>query len=204
DCKDLWFWDTEKGSITFDPGKYIFEIGTSSRAIKGQVEAKMSGNYIPILTTVVAESNKVVLQPGDQIQTSVTAAMSDDSFYDLSKAKVVYSSNHPAVAMVDENGKVTATGVGAALIYAHVTVNGTTISNNYPLKIMPNLNPKSITINGKNILGFHKDIKAYSYLLKSNSKIPLVKAAAMGNNISVEIEQAKGIPGTTIVKLIDN
>src|SRR5690606_11445886 len=64
--------------------------------------------------------------------------------------------------------------------------------------------PKSITINGKNILGFHKDIKAYSYLLKSNSKIPLVKAAAMGNNISVEIEQAKGIPGTTIVKLIDN
>ncbi|MGE5944807.1 MAG: glycoside hydrolase family 3 C-terminal domain-containing protein, partial [Flavobacteriales bacterium] len=204
DCKDFWFWDAEKDKITFDQGNYIFEIGASSRAIKGQVEAKMSGDYKPILTTVVAESDKVILMPGDMVQTTLTAAMSDDSFYDLSKAKVVYKSNNPSVVKVDDTGKVTATGVGVALIYAYVTVDGTTVSNNYPLKVMPDLNPKSITINGKSISGFNKDIKAYSYLLGNKSKIPVVKASALGENMTVDIEQAKSIPGTTIVRLIDN
>ena len=65
----------------FDQGKYIFEIGASSKDIRGQVEANMSGSYNPVLETVVAECDKVVLRPGNTVQTSVTASMSDDSFY---------------------------------------------------------------------------------------------------------------------------
>lgn len=203
-CADLWFWDSEKGKITFDQGKYIFEIGASSRDIKGQVEATMSGAYKAELTTVVAESNRVVLRPGNAIQTSVTAAMSDDSFYDISKAKVAYQSNNPAVASVDASGKVTATGVGAALISASVTVDGKTVSNSYPVKVMPDLNPQSITVNGKNIPEFDKNVKAYSYLLGSKSKIPVVKASAIESNVTVNVEQAEGIPGTAVVQFIDN
>ena len=44
DCSDLWFWDAENERITFDQGKYIFEIGASSKDIKGQVEAIMNGD----------------------------------------------------------------------------------------------------------------------------------------------------------------
>jgi len=202
-CQDLWFWETKKGKITFDPGSYVFEIGASSRDIKGQVEAKMNGSYKPVLTTVVAECDKVVLRSGNFVQTDVTASMSDDSFYDITKAEITYKSNNPKVASVDEKGKVTAAGVGVASIFAYVTIDGTTVSNSYPIKVMPDLNPKSITVNGKKIQGFDKEIKAYSYLLKSNSKIPVVKAEALGSGISVEIEQAKAIPGTTTVQLID-
>lgn len=204
DCQDLWFWDTEKGNITFDPGRYVFEIGASSRDIKGQLEAKMSGSYKPVLTTVVAECDRVVLRPGNVVQTGVTASMSDDSFYDITKAEITYKSNNPSVASVDEKGKVTATGVGVASIFAYVTIDGTTVSNSYPIKVMPDLNPRSVTVNGKKIQGFDKDVKAYSYLLKSNSKIPVVKAEALGSGISVEIEQAKAIPGTATVHLIDD
>ncbi|MBK6284720.1 MAG: glycoside hydrolase family 3 C-terminal domain-containing protein [Draconibacterium sp.] len=204
DCKDLWFWDAEKDKITFDPGRYIFEVGASSKDIKGQLEAKMTGSYKPVLTTVVAERDKVVLRPGNTIQTSVTAAMSDDSFYDISKAQITYKSNNPKVVTVDEKGKVTATGVGVASVFAVVTIDGTTVSNSYPVKVMPDLNPKSVTVNGKNIPGFDKEVKAYSYLLKSNSKIPVVKAEALSTGISVEIEQAKAIPGTTTVQFIDD
>lgn len=204
DCQDLWFWDTEKGKITFDPGRYIFEIGASSRDIKGQVEAKMNGRYNPVLTTVVAECDKVVLRPGNIVQTGVTASMSDDSFYDITKAEITYKSNNPGVANVDEKGKVTGTGVGVASIYAYVTIDGTTVSNSYPIKVMPDLNPKLITVNGKKIQGFDKEIKAYSYLLKSNSKMPEVKAEALGSGVSVEIEEAKAVPGTTTVRLIDD
>jgi beta-glucosidase-like glycosyl hydrolase len=203
-CSDLWFWDSENDKITFDQGKYIFEIGSSSRDIKGQVEARMSGSYKPALTTVVAECDKVVMRPGNTVQTSVTASMSDDSLIDISKAKVIYKSNNPSVASVDKNGMVTATGVGAALINVYVTVDEKTVSNSYPLKVMPDLNPKSITVGGENITGFHKEIKAYSYLLKNNSKIPGVNASALSDNITVDIEQVKGIPGTAVVKFIDD
>ncbi|MBN1408989.1 MAG: fibronectin type III-like domain-contianing protein, partial [Calditrichaceae bacterium] len=204
DCSDLWFWDSENDKITFDQGKYIFEIGASSKDIKGQVEAQMSGTFKPALTTVVAECGKTVFRPGNTAQTSVTASMSDDSFIDIKKAQVEYKSNNPLVASVDKNGKVTAAGVGTALIFAYVTVDGETVSNSYPVKVMPDLNPESITVNGKNIKGFNKDVKAYSYLLKSNSKIPVVKASAISDNVTVEVEQVKRIPGTAVVRFIDN
>jgi len=204
DCADLWFWDAKNKKITFDKGKYIFEIGASSKDIKGKVEATMSGSYDLALKTVVAKGDKIVLRPGDTVQTSVTASMSDDSFYDIKKAKVSYKSNNPLVASVDEHGKVTANGVGIALIFANVTVNGKTVSNSYPLKVMPDLSPKSITVDGKNIEGFNKEVKAYSYLLKNNSKIPLVKASAMVSDVTVDIAQAKGVPGTAVINFIDN
>ena len=204
DCEDLWFWDAEKGKTTYDQGRYIFEIGASSKDIKGKVEAIMKGSYKPILTTVVAETDKVILRPGNTVQTSVTACMSDDSFYDISKAKVTYKSNNPSVLSVDDNGKVTATGVGAATVFAYVTVEEKTVSGSYPLKVMPDLTPKSITVNGKPITGFDKNVKSYSYLLKNNSKVPVVTASALSEDINVDIEQAKGVPGTAVVKLIDN
>ncbi len=203
DCADLWFWDTGNEKIMFDKGRYIFEIGASSKDIKGNVEAVMSGNYTPVLETVVADCEKVVLRPGNTVQTSVTASLSDDSFINIKDAKVTYKSNNTAVASVDENGKVTATGVGTALIFADVTVNGKSVSNSYPLKVMPDLSPKSITVNGKKIEGFNKEVKAYSYLMKSNSKIPVIMASAMVGDITVDIEQAKGVPGTAVVSFVD-
>jgi hypothetical protein len=69
---------------------------------------------------------------------------------------------------------------------------------------MPDLSPKSITLNGNDIAGFNKDIKAYSFLLKNNEKLPVITAAASNNNIVTEVEQAKGIPGTAIVRFVDN
>lgn len=204
DCEDLWFWDAKEGKTTYDQGKYVFEIGASSRDIKGKVEATMKGSYKSVLTTVVAEADQVVLRPGNTVQTRVSACMSDDSFYDLSKAKVTYKSNNPSVVSVDENGKVTATGVGAATVFANVTIDGTTVSNGYPLKVMPDLTPKSITVNGKSIVGFNKDVKAYSYLLKDSKKVPVVTATAVSEGITVTVEQAKGVPGTAVVVLTDD
>lgn len=203
-CSDLWFWDTRNEKIMFDKGRYVFEVGASSKDIRGQVEATMSGTYNPVLKTVVAECDKVVLRPGNTVQTSVTAAMSDDSFYNIENAQVTFKSNNPAVASVNGTGNVTAKGVGTATIFAYVTVNGKTLSGSYPLKVMPDLNPVSISVNGKNIKGFNPDINAYSYLLKAASNPPEVIASAAGKDISVSVIQAERIPGTAIVTLTDN
>ncbi len=204
DCADLWFWDTKNKRIMFDQGKYIFEIGASSKDIKGTVEAKMSGTYTSVLKTVVAECGKVVLRPGNTVQTSVTAAMSDDSFYNIRNAQVTYKSNNPEVASVDSKGMVTAKGVGTASIFASVTINGKTLSNSYSLKVMPDLNPAAISVNGKIVTGFNPSVKAYSYLLKNTDTPPAVSATAAGSNVSVAVKQAAGIPGTAMVTLTDN
>ncbi len=204
DCTNLWFWDAENDNITFDQGKYIFEIGASSKDIKGSVEATMNGEYNEVLTTVVAEPNQFVFRPGNTGQTSLTASLSDDSFIDVSKAKVVYQSNNPSVVSVDEKGVITANKPGAASIYAYVTYEGVTASNSYPVKVMPDLTPNEITVNDKKIKGLNKEVKAYSYLLNDDSKVPVVGASALDEGIEVDITQAEGIPGTAVVKFVDN
>ena len=203
DCSDLWFWDSKNNKIAFDQGTYVFEIGASSKDIRGQVEATMNGRYKPELKTVVAECGKIVFKPGNTAQTSLTASLSDDSFIELSKAHVAYKSSDASVASVDNNGKVTMHGVGIASIFADVTVQGKTVSGSYPVKVMPNLNPTAITVDGENIKDFDIKGKAYSYLLNSNSKIPVVKASAASKDITVDIAQAKGIPGTAVINFVD-
>ena len=204
-CADLWFWDMEADKITYDQGKYVFEIGASSKAIKGTVSATMSGKAIPEIKTVVADCGTVVLRKGESAQTSVTAAMTDDSFYDISKAQVVYSSNNPLVAEVDKNGKVMATGTGVATIFAHVTVDGKTKSDGFPVKVMPDLKVASMKVNNKVVKGFSPKTKQYSFLMKSSSdKAPVVEASANDANVEVKIEQADGVPGSAAISLIDH
>ena len=84
----------------------------------------MGGDFNAVLKTVVAECVNVVLKSGNKVQTSVTAAMSDDSFYKLSDANVTFKSSNPLVADVDKDGLVTAIGPGIATITATVTING--------------------------------------------------------------------------------
>jgi beta-glucosidase len=204
DCSDLWFWDPENERITFDKGRYIFEIGASSKDIKGQVEANMTGEYNPGLKTVVIDCNKIVFRPENTGQTSITASLSDDSFINTGKANIVYKSTDSSVASVDENGKVTANKPGVASIFAYVTYNGVTVSNSCPVKVMPDLTPAEIRVNGKKVTGFDKDVKAYSYMLKDKSKIPVVDATSLDKDIAAEVTQAEGVPGTAVVNFIDN
>jgi len=204
-CADLWFWDQDMNKITFDRGKYLFEVGSSSKDIRGSVTAVMNGEFIPVLKTVVADCGKVVLRNGSSARTSVTAAMTDDSFYDVSRANIVYSSNNPSVASVDEEGLVTANGVGVATITAHVTIGNNTVSDSYPVKIMPDLSPVSIAVDNKLIPGFDPSLSGYSYLVKRiSSQAPVVSATPADQAVSAEISQAEGVPGTATITLIDD
>ncbi len=205
DCADLWFWDADKDKITFDQGKYVFEIGASSKDIKGTVEATMNGTYNPFPKTVVAECGKVVLKLGEKVQTSITVAMSDDSFFDITKTEVNYSSNNPSVASVDNNGLVTAVKTGVVSITATVKIEGKTISDSYPLKIIPDLTLSTLTVVEKEIASFKPDVHGYGILLPDNTEeVPQVMAVATRDDIAVDVVQAKSLPGTAVITLTDN
>ena len=203
DGSDLWFWDSENDRITFDQGTYVFEIGASSRDIKGEVTATMSGSFDAKLFTVVAESDQIVFEPGESTQTSLTASLSDDSFIDLDEAEISYKSNNSRVATVDKSGKVTTHNPGIASIFAYVTYDGVTKSDSYPVKMMPDLSPETVAVNGQSIQGFNPETKAYSYLLENTSRVPQITASAVNEGVAVEIEQAEAIPGTAVINFID-
>ena len=203
-CADLWFWDQNKNRITFDQGKYLFEIGSSSKDIRGSVSATMNGTFNPVLKTVVAQCETVVLRNGSSVPISVTAAMTDDSFYDISKAIVLYSTNNQNVAIVDEKGLITAKGVGVATITAFVTIDDNTESGSFPVKIMPNLSPASITVNNKSITGFNPSVPGYSYLMQNaSSQAPVVNVRPADPAVGVETIQAKDVPGTALITMTD-
>lgn len=203
DCADLWYWDAEQNRVTFDQGVYTFEVGASSRDIRGSVEAMMQGQFKPTLETVVAESDKMILQPGETAETRLSATLLDDSFIAIEETQVVYKSSNPSVVNVDKNGTVTALQPGVASIFAYVTYSGTTASDSYPVKVVPDLTPLSISVNRKPLPTFNPEVKAYSFLMKEQSTIPVVEAVAVSETTAVEIEQANTIPGTAVVRFID-
>ena len=203
DCQDLWFWDAGQDRITFDQGRYVFEIGSSSGDIRGTVETVMKGTYHAVLKTVVAECGRVVVNQGDVVLTNVSAAMSDDSFYDISQARIVYSSSDPGVLHVDEDGKVIATGSGTASVTASVTIDGVTRSGSYALSVLPDLSLGHITVNRKDLAGFDASASSYGILMKNAKRLPVVDATPSRSDVLVEVEQAGKIPGTAIITARD-
>ncbi|MFZ0426787.1 MAG: glycoside hydrolase family 3 C-terminal domain-containing protein [Acidobacteriota bacterium] len=204
DCSDLWFWDPEAGRITFDQGRYVFEVGASSRDIKGTAEATLSGTYTPYLRTVVAEAPQVQLRIGSIVPTTVTAAMSDDTFADLAKTRVTYSSSRPSVASVDSSGIVTAQSPGVATITASVTIDGNARSGSYAVKVLPDLALAGLTVNGRDLGALGEDNRGSSFLLDRGAPAPRVQVKAASNAVTFDTAQAGAVPGTAIVTLTDN
>ena len=198
DCADLWFWDMAADRMTYDPGRYVFEFGSSSQDIRGSVTATMSGSLKRSLKTVWASCDASVLRIGQAAQASFSACMNDDSFYE--GAKCVWTSNNPSVATVAPDGTVKAVSMGVATITCAVTIDGCTKEDTFAVKVMPDLGLASLKVGGKAVkLG---DAASLSYLLKPG-KAPKVEAVAADPAIEVLVKQADAVPGTAVVTLHD-
>lgn len=203
DCEDLWFWDIESDRIAYDSGRYVFEVGSSSQDIRGTVTATMNGSaFVPELKTVVADCGVSVLKVGETAATSYTACMTDDAFISLDRTQVVYRSNNDAVVSVDENGKITAKSQGVATIIVEVTVDGKTVCDTYSVKVMPDLALASLKVAGKSVL--KNGVSQYSFVRKASAKAPVVAATAKDASLRVVVEQAAAVPGTAVIKVIDD
>jgi beta-glucosidase-like glycosyl hydrolase/regulation of enolase protein 1 (concanavalin A-like superfamily) len=196
DCSDLWFWDMDNERIIYDSGRYVFEIGSSSKDIRGRVSAVMDGRFTPELKTVVADCRVSVLKVGETAQTMTSACLSDDSFIGIERAQVRYASSNPQTASIDASGLLTAKAPGIATITVSVTYGGKTVSDTYSVKVNPDFSLASLTSGGKSILKAGR--RQYSVLGRAVSQ---VAATAKSNQLKVNVEQAPAIPGTAVVKV---
>ena len=198
DCADLWFWDMDADRMTYDPGRYVFEFGSSSQDIRGSVTATMSGSLKRTLKTVWATSDASVLRIGQTTKASFSACMNDDSFYD--GAKAVWTSNNPSVVTVAADGTVKAVSMGIATVTCAVTIDGKTVEDSFAVKVMPNLELASLKVDGKPVkMG---DSNQFSYIRKAG-KAPKVEAVAADPAIEMNVKQAEAVPGTAVVTLFD-
>ena len=203
DCNDLWFWDMDADKISYDAGRYVFEIGSSSKDIRGTVTATMTSTELkPEVKVVVADCGVSVLKVGQTAQTKLTASLMDDTFLDLSKAKITYSSNNSSVLSVDAEGLVSAKSQGVATVTATVEYNGKSVSGSYSLKVMPDLSLSELKVAGKSIL--KSGLREYSFIGKASSKAPQVSAKSVDPSLRVVVEQAPAVPGTAAVRVIDD
>ena len=203
DCEDLWFWDMDSERMTYDSGRYVFEIGSSSKDIRDTVTATMNGfAFKPELKTVVADCGVSVMKVGETAATSLTACMSDDAFISLDRTKIAYRSNNDSVVTVDADGKVTAVGQGVATVTVDVTVDGVTVSDTYSVKVMPDLTLGSLKVAGKSVLKSGEN--QYSFLRKASATAPEVAAAAKDGSLRVVVDQADAVPGTAVITVNDD
>ena len=203
DCSDLWFWDMEADMMTYDKGRYVFEVGSSSKDIRGTVTATMDYDVLtPELKTVVADCGVSVLKAGEEAQISVTACLDNDSFIDIKDADIRYKTNNDAVVTVSPDGKVKAAAQGVATIYADVTWGGKTVSSAFAVKVMPDLSLNTLKVDGKSY--FKAGENQYSIIRKASAKAPVVTATAKDAALRVEIQQAEAVPGTAVVRVIDD
>ena len=116
-------------TVEFDGTDFLAGIGMYSGSGKPPVKAVISQLDIQVenvLSSVSIAAGGMYVGAGSPSAVTVTGLMSDGSPADLSGASVAYESSNPAVANVDGNGVVTATGEGIATIHAAVTLGGVT------------------------------------------------------------------------------
>ncbi|MGH3171364.1 MAG: glycoside hydrolase family 3 C-terminal domain-containing protein, partial [Trebonia sp.] len=141
-------WDESSLKQVVYDGPYQFRVGASSADVTGSDTVTVRGAITPRVQYVTVQPDQVIFQPGQTLDLTgknpwiapdtnpsleqphasadniVEAVNNDQSFADLSRARVSYASSNPHVATVSRTGKLTAVGHGTATI--SVTVDGVT------------------------------------------------------------------------------
>lgn len=135
--KDWYFWDDACACDGYDQGIYTLQIGSSSEDIRGSVTVELNGQLTETLKTVTANPSGVCIRAKtDRLTTRLTAVMNNDAvFTDWEKARVVYNSSYPTVAVVDDTGIVSGLTAGVATITVTVTIGNVTKSSSFPVVV---------------------------------------------------------------------
>jgi beta-glucosidase len=139
DAEDLWSWDAKAGRKTYDTGRWALWVGPSADPSEGLRSAfTLSGRLRPEIGVVAAVPDGVVLNtatPYNVIHANLSATRNDDSFYDLSRVRVAYTSSDPRVARVSRDGAVSPVRAGVAQITATVWADGDRESTTFPVVV---------------------------------------------------------------------
>lgn len=142
--------DSSKECQLTATGAFILPEGVEqpSTPIDLKVTTKITVKYVAPLDKITLSADKSVLKQGDTAVLSVMGTLIDSTQADLSRGKIIYSSDNEQIAAVAENGVVTGIGEGKSNITASVTLRGVTKIATLSIMVDNTLPSYSFTVNG--------------------------------------------------------
>ena len=143
--RDMYLFDETAQKDIVPTGTYTAYIAKNASDTAISKTFSVTGTLASTLKTVKAipdgvSLNGLICEDGTelesetQIKANLSAVMSDEAVYDLSKADVKYESSNTAAATVDANGTVSSGEYeGVATITCTVTINGVSVSDSFPV-----------------------------------------------------------------------
>ncbi len=148
-------WSSSNPSVlTVDQNGLVTAVGVGTATITVSAVGTNVSATTETITVSVIEAQSITINEGGYWDTfelyegetkQLTATIQPENTTDKT---VTWSSNNTAVATVDQNGLVTAMGIGTATITV-TTSNGVSNGTNIRVKAVPVVVPESITINEK-------------------------------------------------------
>lgn len=205
---EWWFVDTnDNNKRVVSEGQYKVELGRSTKEIIHTFNVTINGKVAPWLQNVNLDTDTIKVTQSRQANAELSIALSDETFLNPAQATVVYTSNRPDVASVNQNGVVTSVSSGTAVITAEVTYNGQKMSDSFAVVSEGPEGPvlKSIIIDGVAMENFVSTARNYNYSVAIGAAVPIVKVEYdTGLGQSVTIGQATSIPGTATITAVRN
>ena len=157
--RDMYLFDESAQRDIVPAGTYTAYLAKNADDVSNSKTFTVSGTLNSTIKTVKAipdgiSVNGLIREDGSaleaktKINANLSAVMSDELVYDLSKATVKYESSNDSVATVDQDGIVSSgTREGVAVITASVTINGETKSTSFPVVNKLEIKPSEAEIN---------------------------------------------------------
>lgn len=156
--KDLALYQENAEKMVVTEGEYTAVIGKNAADTTLSKKFNVTGTLASTLKTVKAmpggiSLNGLICEDGSELESQtvidskVSAVMSDEAWYDLSKAEVKYTSANTAVAAVNDKGIVSSgTTEGVTTITVSVTIDGVTKTDAFPVVNKLRIKPSAADI----------------------------------------------------------
>lgn len=174
----------------------VNSLASNSRPFLAELKVADANNSIRSLSFEKMADFAIIGQPTTYV---LNANHADRSVTPITSG-VTYSSSNPGIATVDTNGVVTGLTTGTTVITASYLNFIAEMQVNVVERIPgTSANASEIRINGTALDYFDPDQTEYTVNLANNAGIPVVTAAPEDPYAQVDVAQASGLPGTSIV-----
>jgi beta-glucosidase len=132
---DMTFWSNFYHKMIVPEGRYLVEVGGSSDNLPHCQEFTIEGIWQAKLFNVYADLSKYIYNINEKGQVSLAATLEDARHLKPEEYVVTYKVKNPEIAVVDENGVITAKKTGTTEIICKVSYEGVTKESRRPIAV---------------------------------------------------------------------
>ena len=218
--RDMAFFNPAHGRYAVDDGRYWVQIAdrAAPEGVQQQSFVDVRGSLDPVPSVVTANpalasdgsrgiQSRAMFPVGATVLPQLTVAMNDQSLYGYIRSgrskplpaemAVRFTSDHPSVVAVENDGTIRTIHDGVATITATVLDNGVSSSTRFVVRVLSQLG--ELTVGSKSLPEFYPDTYSYDVIVPAGEHAPRVSATSADPRARVFMAQARKLPGAAHV-----